>query len=219
MAHILHDTYDTHHEALPQEIASTYWMRIDIKRMMDILISLPLIMMCLCLLPVLAFLVKYKSNGTLFYTQQRYGLDKRPFKIYKLRTLHQHLCDDGSKQVVHKDSRISPAGKWLRRFSLDELPQLYNVLIGDMSLIGPRPHAVTMDDYYRDFISGYDNRYQIKPGITGLAQIKGHRGETKIIQDMERRIGYDLDYIKRRSFRLDMIILFQTFWAVLRPAS
>jgi len=190
----------------------------DIKRIVDILVSLPLILICLSLLPVVAIMVKYKSVGPIFYTQHRYGLQKKKFKIYKIRTLHQHLCDDGSYQVTHKDPRVTKVGKWLRRFSIDELPQLYNVLIGDMSLIGPRPHAVNMDDYYRDFIAGYDNRYNVKPGITGLAQVKGCRGETKLIQDMEKRISYDLEYINSRSFWVDMLILLKTFRVVFHPA-
>lgn len=218
MGQILQAVYRIPSGFFSRRIDISRFINVDLKRVIDITLSLPLILFCLCLIPLVAILVKYKSKGSLFYHQQRYGLNKKPFTIYKLQTMHQHLCDDGSQQAIADDVRVSPAGKWLRHFSIDELPQLYNVLIGDMSLIGPRPHAVNMDDYYRDFIMGYEKRYQIKPGITGLAQIKGHRGETKMIQDMERRINYDIEYIQKQSLGFDLLILFRTIWAVLRPA-
>lgn len=190
-----------------------------IKRIFDIVLTLPLLLIFALVFPVLAFCVCYKSKGSIFYTQQRYGQYKKPFRIYKLRTLHQNLCDDGEHQVIYNDARITPAGKWLRRYSLDELPQLYNVLIGDMSLVGPRPHAVKMDDYYQGYIAHYNNRYAVKPGITGLAQIKGHRGETKLMSDMEVRIGFDREYIRKHSFGLDCLILLKTINAVLFPSA
>lgn len=192
--------------------------RLDIKRLMDILIALPLILICMCLLPLAAFFVTYQSKGSIFYSQYRYGKNKKPFRIFKLRTLHSHLCDDGQQQVVHKDPRVTRHGEWLRRYSLDELPQLLNVLMGDMSLVGPRPHSIAMDDYYREFIIGYDNRYLAKPGLTGLAQIHGSRGETRLIQDMEKRIDYDTEYVINRSLKMDVLILLRTLSIVARPA-
>lgn len=187
-----------------------------LKRLIDILISIPLIIILTFYLPIFALIVKYKSPGPLFYTQQRGGYRGKKFKIYKLRTLHHQYCDEGQQQVIHKDKRISSCGKWLRHFSIDELPQLYNVLIGDMSLIGPRPHASHMDSYYHDKIQNYNNRYLMKPGITGLAQITGHRGETKTIQQMEERILSDTDYISKYSLMLDIMILFKTIRIIFR---
>lgn len=199
-------------------MGSLFPVRFDTKRAFDISLSLPLLILFLCLFPLIACCVLYRSKGNIFYSQERYGLNQKKFRIYKLRTLHQHLCDDGARQVTANDPRITRAGKWLRRFYIDELPQLYNVLIGDMSLIGPRPHAIAMDDYYGRYISGYTARYAVKPGLSGLAQVYGWRGETPRIGDMEKRLEYDLKYIRHRSLWLDLVILRRTFGVVLNMA-
>jgi putative colanic acid biosynthesis UDP-glucose lipid carrier transferase len=181
-----------------------------VKRSLDIVISIILLAVCVFFIPVLIVLVKYKSPGKFLYTQKRGGLNGREFTIYKLRTMYTGMCDEGQKQVAYKDPRVTHNGKWLRCISIDELPQLFNVLIGDMSLVGPRPHAIPMDRYYAEYISFYNDRYQIKPGITGLAQIQDSRGEIKIIQDMERRVWLDIEYMHKKSLWLDLIILLKT---------
>ncbi len=159
---------------------------------------------------VIAAGVKITSKGPVFFKQTRYGLGGDPIKVWKFRSMS--VCEDGPNvaQAKKSDPRVTPFGNFLRRTSLDELPQLFNVISGSMSLVGPRPHAVAHNEYYRGQIKGYMLRHKVKPGITGLAQVNGFRGETETLDKMSGRIAYDLEYIRHWSLLLDLKILWQT---------
>lgn len=139
-------------------------------------------------------------------------MDGKPIKVWKFRSMT--VMENGTviKQATKDDIRITPVGKFLRRTSLDELPQFFNVLFGGMSIVGPRPHAVAHNELYRDLIEGYMLRHKVKPGITGWAQINGWRGETDTIEKMEKRIEYDLEYIREWSIWFDLKIVFLTIF-------
>lgn len=158
----------------------------------------------------IAIAIKVTSPGPVFFRQRRYGLDGREIRVWKFRSMR--TCDDGAqvKQATKGDSRITPLGAILRKTSLDELPQLFNVIGGSMSLVGPRPHATAHNEEYRQQILGYMLRHKVKPGITGLAQVSGCRGETDTLEKMERRIEFDHQYIRGWSLWLDIKILFRT---------
>jgi Undecaprenyl-phosphate glucose phosphotransferase len=163
------------------------------------------------LLLLIAVAVKLSSRGPVFFTQHRKGADGRVFKIYKFRTMRLHVESAGViTQATRGDSRITPVGGLLRRTSLDELPQFFNVLRGEMSVVGPRPHAIEHDELYRTIVNGYIHRYRIKPGITGWAQINGFRGETDRVEKMQKRVEHDLYYLLNWSFALDMRIVVAT---------
>lgn len=152
------------------------------------------------------------SPGRVFYRQARGGWNRAPFRIWKFRTMYQCDTDDVAvRQATKNDPRVTRVGAFLRRSSLDELPQLFNVLAGDMSLVGPRPHATSHDSEYSRRISTYMARHHIKPGMTGLAQVRGYRGETTSVEDMQQRIESDLEYINQWSLGLDLSILVRTF--------
>jgi putative colanic acid biosynthesis UDP-glucose lipid carrier transferase len=158
-----------------------------------------------------AVAVKLSSPGPILFRQRRKGLNGRPFTIYKFRTMRLHTDDAGTlRQATRNDPRVTVVGRFLRRTSLDELPQFFNVLRGEMSVVGPRPHALEHDNLYSPLIVGYIDRYRAKPGITGWAQINGFRGETDRIEKMVARVEYDLYYLKHWSFALDMKIIFVT---------
>jgi len=160
---------------------------------------------------VIAIAIKLSSPGPVFFRQHRKGLNGRPFSIYKFRSMRVHTEEPGIvRQATRNDSRITTVGHFLRRTSLDELPQFINVLRGEMSIVGPRPHALEHDDLYEPLISGYLDRYRIKPGITGWAQINGYRGETAALEKMARRVEYDLYYLRHRSFWMDIKIVLRT---------
>jgi len=161
-------------------------------------------------LVVVALMVKWSSPGPIIFKQRRYGLDGREIAVYKFRTMR--VSEDGEqvRQATKSDARITPIGALLRRSSLDELPQLINVLQGRMSLVGPRPHAVAHNEEYRKLIKGYMIRHKVLPGITGLAQVNGCRGETSRLEEMEARVNYDLDYLRHWSPMLDVKILLLT---------
>ncbi len=164
------------------------------------------------LMLIIAAAICLDSPGGVFYRQARGGWNREPFRIWKFRTMYQ--CDpDGAavKQATKNDPRVTRVGAFLRRTSLDELPQLFNVITGDMSLVGPRPHAMSHDSEYSKRISTYMSRHHIKPGMTGLAQVRGFRGETTTIEDMQQRIESDLEYINQWSLGLDLSILVRTF--------
>jgi undecaprenyl-phosphate galactose phosphotransferase/putative colanic acid biosynthesis UDP-glucose lipid carrier transferase len=187
-----------------------------IKRGMDILFST---IFLICLSPVFAIIaigVKLDSSGPVFFSQRRLGYRGRVFKILKFRTMT--TLEDGSHvlQAHRNDQRVTRLGRWLRRTSLDELPQLINVLIGDMSLVGPRPHAAVHDKMYVELIEHYEIRQHVKPGITGWAQVHGLRGETPAVELMSCRVELDLWYAKNASIRLDCQILYRTIFEVLR---
>lgn len=180
------------------------------KRVMDIVISAALLFAMAPLLVALASVIKLTSRGPAIFKQRRYGLDGQEFLVYKFRTMK--VMEDGPQvmQATQGDRRITRLGAFLRRNSLDELPQLINVLQGRMSLVGPRPHAVAHNEQYRKLIRGYMLRHKVLPGITGLAQVNGCRGETSKLEDMQARVRYDLDYLKRWSPVLDLKILVLT---------
>jgi putative colanic acid biosynthesis UDP-glucose lipid carrier transferase len=187
-----------------------------IKRMMDFTIAG---LAVLALSPVLvgvALAVKLSSPGPVIFRQRRYGIDGREFVVYKFRSMT--VTEDGAdvKQATKGDTRVTRVGAFIRRLSLDELPQLFNVLDGQMSLVGPRPHAVAHNEEYRKLIRGYMLRHKVLPGITGLAQINGCRGETSTLEDMEARVHYDLSYLRTWSPLLDLKILALTALRLLR---
>lgn len=160
------------------------------------------------LLLVIAAAIKLTSPGPVLFTQKRRGGDGRTFDIYKFRTMRVHVEQPGKVvQATRNDPRVTKVGAFLRRTSLDELPQFINVLFGDMSVVGPRPHAVEHDAQYRTLVDGYIHRYRIKPGITGWAQVNGLRGATERLESMQSRVEYDLYYLRNWSFALDLRII------------
>jgi putative colanic acid biosynthesis UDP-glucose lipid carrier transferase len=165
------------------------------------------------LMLVIAAMVKLSSPGPVFFRQKRKGIDGHQFEIYKFRSMKVHAETTGKvTQATRGDPRITAVGAFLRRTSLDELPQFINVLKGEMSVVGPRPHALEHDDIYKDLVKGYMHRYRIKPGITGWAQINGYRGETDRIEKMMGRVKLDLYYMQHWTFWLDIKIVVLTLW-------
>ncbi|WP_250472527.1 undecaprenyl-phosphate glucose phosphotransferase [Caballeronia sp. GAFFF1] len=161
----------------------------------------------------IAIAIKATSEGPVFFTQNRKGADGRPFKIYKFRSMAVHRESNGHvTQATRNDPRVTKIGAFLRRTSLDELPQFINVLFGDMSVVGPRPHAIEHDDLYKDLVYGYMFRYRIKPGITGWAQVNGYRGATEKVEKMQNRVKFDLFYIHNWSFWFDIKIVAMTLF-------
>jgi putative colanic acid biosynthesis UDP-glucose lipid carrier transferase len=187
-----------------------------VKRAADIVLSLLMLALAAPLLLALAALVKLTSPGPALFRQRRYGLDGEQIVVYKLRTMT--VTEDGAsiRQCAKDDPRVTPLGRFLRRTSLDELPQLVNVLQGRMSLVGPRPHAVAHNELYRKLIMGYMQRHKVRPGLTGWAQVNGFRGETQSVEKMKARIDHDLDYLRNWSLRLDLYIIAKTGWIVLK---
>ncbi|MGH8249944.1 MAG: undecaprenyl-phosphate glucose phosphotransferase [Steroidobacteraceae bacterium] len=181
-----------------------------VKRVMDIVISLVALILLAPFLILVGILIRLDSRGPALFRQRRYGLDGQIIDVHKFRTMT--VVEDGPhiQQATRYDSRVTRLGRFLRRFSIDELPQLFDVLRGNMSLVGPRPHAVAHNEEYRRLIKGYMVRHKVLPGITGLAQVNGCRGETTRLEDMKARIEYDLDYLRHWSPTLDLRILFQT---------
>ncbi|MGW8204891.1 undecaprenyl-phosphate glucose phosphotransferase (plasmid) [Sphingomonas bisphenolicum] len=180
-----------------------------VKRAEDValtLIALPLILP-IALLAAIA--IKIDTRGPVLFCQTRYGLDGRPFRIWKFRSMRV-TDDDGFVQARRGDSRVTRVGAFLRRTSVDELPQFINVALGSMSVVGPRPHPVALDDNFRPLIHRYAVRHKIKPGITGLAQVSGWRGETDTHDKMAQRVVHDIDYLRRWSIWLDLQILART---------
>jgi putative colanic acid biosynthesis UDP-glucose lipid carrier transferase len=173
-----------------------------------LLIALAVPMACI------ALAIKLTSKGPVFFRQKRYGLDGQEILVWKFRSMS--VCENGPviRQASKTDSRITPLGSILRKTSLDELPQLFNVIEGSMSLVGPRPHASAHNEQYRQQIRGYMLRHKVKPGITGLAQVNGWRGETDTLEKMEKRIECDHQYIREWSLWLDLKILFKTAFVV-----
>lgn len=165
---------------------------------------------------VCAIGIKLSVGGPVLFFQARYGHGRRKFYIVKLRTMNVAEAGANVVQATASDPRVTRIGAILRRYSIDELPQLWNVAMGQMSIIGPRPHAIAHDDTYGPLIAGYDGRFNAKPGITGLAQVRGQRGPTPTIATMAGRIQSDLEYVREQSLALDTRILFQTISAVLK---
>ena len=161
-----------------------------------------------------AIAVRRSSPGPILFKQERHGWNGEVIKVWKFRSMRVH-DDSEVKQATRHDDRVTPVGRFIRRTSIDELPQLFNVLFGEMALVGPRPHAVTHNIYYTDKIRAYMARHRIKPGITGLAQITGHRGETETVDKMQQRVNQDLNYINQWSLWLDIKILIKTPFSLL----
>ncbi len=181
------------------------------KLIFDRMFAFVVILMLLPLLTTIALAVRLSSKGPVFFKQKRKGIDGREFEIYKFRSMRVHAEAAGTvTQAKRSDPRITKVGAFLRKTSLDELPQFINVLRGEMSVVGPRPHAIAHDDLYKDQVEGYMYRYRIKPGITGWAQVNGYRGETDRVEKMEARVKFDLYYIQHWSFWFDMRIVLLT---------
>jgi putative colanic acid biosynthesis UDP-glucose lipid carrier transferase len=190
-----------------------------LKRSSDIVLSVLILTLIFPLLLAIALAVKLGSPGPAIFKQRRYGLDGEQIVVYKFRSMA--VTEDGNqiRQAQKNDLRITPLGAFLRKTSLDELPQFINVLQGRMSVVGPRPHAVAHNELYRTLIKGYMVRHKVRPGITGWAQVNGHRGETDTLQKMQARIDFDLDYLRNWSLQLDLFIILKTIRLVFRDSS
>lgn len=180
------------------------------KRIFDIVVS---VLVCIFLLswiiPLLALFIKLTSRGSVFFGQKRTGLHNQVFTCWKLRTMIPNK-ESEQKQAVRNDTRVTFAGQILRKFSLDELPQFYNVIIGDMSLIGPRPHMLTHTEEFSKEVVHYHLRHGVKPGITGLSQVMGYRGEIHHRQALQNRVRLDIFYMKKWRMGLDILIILRT---------
>jgi putative colanic acid biosynthesis UDP-glucose lipid carrier transferase len=187
-----------------------------IKRASDIILATVIQILLLPIMIAIAIAVKVTSPGPVIFRQRRYGLYGEEIIVYKFRSMT--VAEDGAQVVQAKknDQRVTPLGAFLRKTSLDELPQFINVLQGRMSIVGPRPHAVTHNEQYRKLIKGYMLRHKVKPGITGWAQVNGLRGETETLDKMEARVSYDLDYLRNWSLWLDLWIVLRTVQVVLK---
>ena len=185
-----------------------------IKRTEDIVLSLVILNIVAIPMVIIAVVIRFTSKGPVLFKQTRYGMNGEKIRVWKFRTMS--VAEDGTKvtQATLGDQRITPVGGFLRRNSLDELPQFFNALTGSMSVVGPRPHAVAHNEQYRALIQGYMLRHKVKPGITGLAQINGFRGETDTLDKMEGRVSMDLRYIQTWSVLLDLKIVFHTVFNV-----
>jgi len=187
-----------------------------VKRVFDITFSILVIVFILSwLYPLLAFLIKKQSKGPVLFKQMRTGKKNQNFWCYKFRSMYVNVGDE-TQQAQKNDSRVTPIGKFMRRTSLDEMPQFFNVLIGNMSVVGPRPHMVKHTSDYNDHINNFMVRHFVKPGITGLAQVSGLRGETKEVSDMKRRVITDIKYVQQWSLIKDIKICFLTVIVTLK---
>ena len=187
------------------------------KRISDLVFATLILILITPLMLLIALGVKITSpRGPILFRQRRYGLDGKPIMVYKFRTMR--VCEDSTeiRQATRNDARITPFGRFLRRSSLDELPQFLNVLQGSMSIVGPRPHAVAHNELYRKLIQGYMMRHKVKPGITGWAQVNGFRGETEMLEKMQQRVCYDVDYMRNWSLGFDLRIILRTLVVVFK---
>lgn len=192
-------------------LGSAGWL----KRLEDIVLGSLILALVSVPMLLIAVAIKLSSRGPVFFRQMRYGLDGRPIAVMKFRTMRVCEDDENVRQATKGDPRVTRLGAILRRTSLDELPQFFNVLRGEMSIVGPRPHASAHNEYYRQLISNYMLRHKIKPGITGWAQVNGWRGETDELYKMERRVDFDLEYIRNWSIWFDLRIICLTIFHVL----
>jgi putative colanic acid biosynthesis UDP-glucose lipid carrier transferase len=193
-----------------------FGMNAMVKRLSDIVLGSLILLLIAPLMLVVAAGVKLSSPGPVLFRQRRYGLDGREILVYKFRSMT--VAEDGAvvKQATRNDARVTPFGAFIRRTSLDELPQFINVLQGRMSIVGPRPHAVAHNEQYRKLIKSYMIRHKVRPGITGWAQVNGLRGETETVEKMKARIEYDLDYLRHWSLKLDLHIIWKTVFVVFK---
>ncbi|GAB7200752.1 hypothetical protein OS12_21940 [Dickeya oryzae] len=183
-----------------------------IKRLEDLVIGGVITLMISPLLLLIAIGIKLTSPGPVLFKQDRYGLSGNKIKVWKFRSMHVMENSDVVKQATKNDPRVTRFGAFLRRTSLDELPQFFNVLQGTMSIVGPRPHAVVHNEQYRQLVENYMIRHKVKPGISGLAQVNGYRGEVDTLDKMEKRVYYDITYIQSWSLWLDLKIIFRTIF-------
>ena len=186
------------------------------KRLIDILVASTAVILLSPIMIGAALAIKLTSPGPILFKQFRYGVNGQRIKVYKFRSMKVQENGPEVKQATKNDNRITPVGAFLRKTSLDELPQFFNVLQGRMSIVGPRPHAVAHNEFYRQKIQGYMLRHLVKPGITGWAQVNGLRGETETLDKMQARIEYDLQYLRQWSLWLDVVIIFKTFSTVVK---
>jgi putative colanic acid biosynthesis UDP-glucose lipid carrier transferase len=212
-------------DVLPADAAGSFtpvntdrnWASSAGKRALDLVLALPLVVLLAPLMAAIALLIRLESKGPALFRQARNGACSRSFRILKFRTMH--VMEDGAEVVQARasDPRVTRLGRILRRYSLDELPQLLNVVTGDMSLVGPRPHAKAHDSYYTGLIPAYGQRYAVKPGMTGWAQIHGYRGPTPTVDVMAARIDHDVFYVRQADFLLDLKILLRTPFVIILP--
>ena len=199
------------------EIFTTYENPLDnpvnklVKRIFDIVVSSVALLCILPFLPVIAFMIKKQSpKGGVFFKQPRTGLDGKNFYCYKFRSMHPNKDESGAVQAKKDDPRKFPFGDLMRKTSIDELPQFWNVFKGDMSIVGPRPHPVALNEKYTELIDKYMVRHFVKPGVTGYAQVTGFRGETEKLWQMEGRVKHDIWYMEHWTFWLDIRIMWLT---------
>jgi putative colanic acid biosynthesis UDP-glucose lipid carrier transferase len=188
----------------------------SIKRAIDVSLAAALLGFLAPLLGAIALIVWFDGAGPVLFRQTRLGLDGKPFDIFKFRTMYVLENGDHVRQAEQNDVRVTRAGRYLRALSFDELPQLFNVLKGEMSLVGPRPHALAHDKYFGALIEGYALRQRVKPGITGLAQVNGFRGPTPTPESIRGRVDFDLLYVRKANLLLDIAILLRTPLEILR---
>lgn len=183
-----------------------------IKELEDRVLAFIILVLVSPVMAAIAAAIRFESGGPVLYKQERHGWDGKVIKVYKFRSMS--VMDDSTdvRQATKGDARITKVGAFIRRTSLDELPQFFNVLQGRMSIVGPRPHALSHNEYYKDKVQNYFQRHKVKPGITGLAQINGFRGETDTLEKMEKRVAFDLQYIQNWSVWLDLKIIFLTIF-------
>ncbi len=194
------------------EVIETPFYGVDglLKRAFDVVFAAFALIASVPLMAIIATAIKLDSKGPIIFRQHRYGLNGESFNVHKFRSMSVMENDEKIEQVSRVDPRVTRVGRFLRRTSLDEWPQFWTVLRGDMSIVGPRPHAVAHNEFYRRAIQGYMARHKVKPGVTGLAQVNGYRGETQTLDRMEKRIEYDLQYIRSWSPVLDLKIIVLT---------
>jgi putative colanic acid biosynthesis UDP-glucose lipid carrier transferase len=185
-----------------------------VKRFVDIAMSLLALVTLSPIMLAVAIAIRIDSEGPILFKQTRHGFNGRPFGIYKFRSMTVMENGDVIRQAQKQDVRVTRVGYWIRRFSIDELPQLLNVLYGDMSIVGPRPHASSHDRYFTSAIEKYAFRHHVKSGITGWAQVCGARGETDTLEKMQKRVELDLWYINNWSIWLDFSIMIRTIFVV-----
>ena len=180
------------------------------KRLFDIVVaSLVILSLLIWFIPLIGLLIRLTSPGPILFIQLRTGRNGRPFRCLKFRTM-TYQRDAEFKQATKNDNRVTPIGRFLRKSNIDELPQVFNVLLGNMSIVGPRPHPIQLDAQHWHTLPGYPDRYAVKPGITGLAQVRGCRGETAQLIDMAHRVRLDRFYIRKRSIGMDLKICWCT---------
>ncbi len=208
------------HLAIDLSVSPINGMARVVKRAEDIIVGSLISLMILPVCIAIALAIKFTSPGPVLFKQHRTGSNGKVFKVYKFRSMKVHQEKEGVvTQATKNDNRLTPIGAFLRRTSLDELPQFYNVLQGRMSIVGPRPHALAHNEYYKELVESYMRRHKVKPGITGWAQVNGLRGETETLEKMQRRVEYDLWYIDNWSVWLDLKIIFMTVFKGFKHAN